>query len=237
MLSPNNPIGIDPGQFLDEPIYSEINGLAWQHLSAADYPVQFGTAWNALGYRARSAETHASAFASLFTAEPAASVDDRLGQERELFGFIMNAAALADVLAFASYLIALAARGLPLDDAALKKLIGQTWNDTRAHAPALADHLELDRKSPVGQALFDDRNTLVHRGCFRRSHSLMLGSGGTSRTTIPSNPKASPSLQISDRELGPGMLHSSIDWLKAHVKTALPLLRAALCAIPPHSSP
>ena len=227
-MSSDNPIG----RFVDEPGYSEISRLAGERLQGPDYPTQFGSAWTALEYRTCAAEWHAGAFSGLLATEPAAAHPTRVEQERELFGFITNAAAAADVFAFVSYLVALAAAGVLLDDAALAKQIGQTWSATRSHAPALANHLQQHRKDTVGQLLFDDRNTLVHRGFLARHHTLGLGGGGP-RITIARNPKSPPSLQIADRAFNPDLLNPSIAWLELHLKKGLPLLRDALLAIPP----
>ena len=231
-------LGVCLGPFIPIEPYDKVAAAIWARFpsmssNASPHAVAASVGWTGLGYRARSASEHKTAFSSLFDLEPAATPEQRYQQDNHFFGFVTNIAAAAESLVFSVHAVALGIDGQELTDQLLKRQRG-----AMVSAVCRVDQLKdlgssLQKSLDLATSLFDMRDMLLHRGRPPRNH--FVGGEYDGKITLATNPKASPEKWTNRFVFDAGSCEPDARWLNTLICDSIASLERILLP-PPRSA-
>lgn len=226
-------LGIELGALVDVCVYDNVGKAFWIAFpSTGDKPSEFaitgGVAWTNVGYWARAAAENGETFALHFEKNPKAPHEQIYAQINHFFGFLTNVTAAAESMVYAAHIARLGFKEEGLTETNLKALrnaqLAALVADSRFAKLGTLLKTQLDGKA----AWWEMRDVLMHRGQPRRNIHVSLGGAKDPKTTLPSNPKASPQEWIDEFEFHATCGNDLADWLRLLIRDVSPVLLEAL---------
>ena len=210
-------LGVSLGEMLSVPLYDCFGERVNKVIKLRREPWNlFTLGWTGFGYRSRAADEHYCAYRGTFPTGRNQSHEEHYQADQHWVDFVANCAAAAETMLFAISILANFAEpgtfpddtesGLRRSREDIAKRIATAFPATPL-AEAVSVHFTA---ASDGQALFEVRDVVLHRG--RLPRLLSLGGSKHGQTAVPVNPKALPGDWLYDRVLDINSLAAWRSW-------------------------